>query len=370
MSTWHRWKAVGIAVALSTTLAAPAFAQGSVQNGPRYGADTTRASTPDSVAATPAVLFAPVTASGTLQVQFTGGDSTLRSTYRIRRAEIKVISDLGKRAQAVLMMDLAKSLAVNSTGTEASVAQSSRALQDAYLAVSVGGVQFDAGQQRLPLGYEGMLPSSVLETVDRALFESDRARGGGLGDVRDLGVAASGSLRRLDYKIGMFNGSGESMNDVDRNVAKALVGQVALRPSFLNGLRLGASGATSGAATADKPARDRLGLDLVFTRSLASFQTELMTGRDGTIARRGFYALGTVSPRSGLKFVARFDAWDPDIHSEATPEDVTERDLLAGITWLPTATRLKLHVAVVRKTYSNGITPATTQLLSQLQAAW
>ena len=368
MSKSPRLKVV-VAIALATTVAAPALAQGAAQNGARDGGDSTRAAKPDAPA-TPAVLFAPVTASGTLQVQLTGGDSSLRSTYRIRRAEIKVISDLGKRAQAVLMMDLAKSLAVNSTGTEASVAQSSRALQDAYLVVPIRGVQIDAGQQRLPLSYEGMLPSSVLETVDRALFQSDRARGGGLGDVRDLGVAASGSLRRLDYKIGMFNGSGESMNDVDRNVAKALVGRLALRPSFLEGLRLGASGATSGTATDDKPARDRLGLDLAFTRSVASFQTELMTGRDGTIARRGFYALGAVSPRSDLKFVARFDTWDPDIHSEATPGDVTERDLLAGVTWLPTTTRLKLHVAIVRKTYSNGITPSATQLLSQLQAAW
>jgi hypothetical protein len=47
-----------------------------------------------------------------------------------------------------------------------------------------------------------------------------------------------------------------------------------------------------------------------------------------------------------------------------------ERDFLAGVTWLPQATRLKLHVAVVRKTYTNGITPSTAQLLSQLQAAW
>jgi hypothetical protein len=369
MSRSKRWNAAAaIAFVLSTTVASPSFAQGSTQNGPRDGADSSRTSKPE--AAAPTALFAPVTASGTLQVQLTGGDSSLRSTYRIRRAEIKVISDLGNRAQAVLMMDLAKTLAVNSSGTEASVAQSSRALQDAYLVVPVHGVQLDAGQQRLPLGYEGMQPSSVLETVDRALFQSDRARGGGLGDVRDLGVAASGSLRRVDYKVGVFNGSGESMNDVDRNVAKALVGQVALRPSFLRGLRLGVSGATSGAATDDKPARDRLGLDVVLTRRLASIQAELMTGRDGSIARRGFYALGTISPRSGVKFVARFDTWDPDIHSEATAGDVTERDLLAGITWLPTATRLKLHVAVVRKTYSNDITPATTQLLSQLQAAW
>jgi hypothetical protein len=317
-----------------------------------------------------APTFAPSLVSGLLQVQLTGGDSLLRATYRIRRAELKLVTDLGRRAQAIVMIDGAKALSLNTSGTQPTVTQSTRVLQDAYITAPVRRVQIDAGQQRLPLGYEGGMGSSSLETIDRALFESDRARGGALGDVRDLGVAIRGTYRWLEYRAGAFNGSGESMNETDRNVAKAAVGQLALKPAFVRGLRLGASGATSGPATGDKPARDRVGADLVLTRTRAAVQAEFMTGRDGALQRQGGYVLASVVPRAGIKLVTRFDAFDPDIHREATGADVTQRDWLGGITWIPTATRLKLHAAVVHRTYTRGITPSVTQLLTQLQAAW
>jgi hypothetical protein len=310
--------------------------------------------------------FGNAAVSGVLQVQLTGGDSALRSTYRIRRAEVRVISDLGKHAQAVMMIDVAKTLTLRAD----TVSQATRVLQDAYLVVPVRRMQIEAGQQRLPLGYEGSMGSSNLETIDRALFESDRARGGGLGDVRDLGVAVRGSVRALDYKIGVFNGSGESMNETDRNVGKALVGQMSLEPSFLRGLRIGISGATSGAGTGDKPARDRFGADLVLKRGRTMLQSEVMTGRDDSTLRRGLYALGTYTFLPGMKLVGRFDTFDPDIRAEATPADVIERDYLAGLNWVPASTRLELHVAVVHKTYTNRIAPTATQLVSQLQATW
>jgi len=335
----------------------------------RQGAATTPAA-PAKSAAPAAPAFAPSSVAGLLQVQLTGGDSALRATYRIRRAEVKVTTDLGRRAQAVVMIDVAKSLSLSTSGATPSVSQSSRVLQDAYLVLPVRVTTIDAGQQRLPLGYEGGMGSSGLETIDRALFESDRARGGALGDVRDLGVAARGSVKRFDYKVGVFNGTGESMNETDRNVGKSVVGQVAVRPAFIKGLRVGASGATSGAAAGDNPVRDRLGADLVYASGPASLQAEVMTGKDGAVSRQGMYVLGGFKPHVAVKLVARFDAFDPNVDREGTPADVTERDYLAGVTWMPPATRLKLHLAVVHRTYSSRITPTNTQLLSQVQAAW
>ena len=311
----------------------------------------------------------PTSVSGLLQLQLTGGDSLLRATYRIRRAELKVTTDLGRGAQAIVMIDGAKALALTAAAQPA-VSQSTRMLQDAYISVPVAKLKIDAGQQRLPLGYEGAQGSSSLETIDRALFQSDRARGGSLGDVRDVGVAARGVFRALELRTGLFNGSGESMNETDRNVGKAAVGQLVFRPKQITGVRLGISGATSGTATGDKPVRDRAGADLVFVRKRASFAAEFMGGQDGAVQRRGGYALATVTPVATLKLVGRFDAFDPDIRGESTPATVTERDFVAGITWAPAGTRLKLHTAVVRKTFTAGISPSTTQLLTQLQAAW
>lgn len=312
---------------------------------------------------------APVV-TGLLQVLVSGGDGAQRSTYRIRRAEVKIVSDLGRKSQAVVMVDVAKALSLSTSGAETSVAQSSRVLQDAYISLPLPHVQIDGGQQRVPLGYEGSMSASGLETVERALMESSKSRGASFGDVRDLGLAARGSVKSVDYRAGLFNGTGETMNDVDKNVAKAGAALIGWRVPFVKGLRIGASGATSGAATGDKPARDRVGADIRYVRGIFTVQSEAMTGQDGILRRAGMYVLGAAGPTKTVKIVARFDAWDPDTKTEATAASVTERDYLAGATWLPAATRLKLQLAVVRKTYTHNLTPAATLLLTQLQASW
>ena len=48
----------------------------------------------------------------------------------------------------------------------------------------------------------------------------------------------------------------------------------------------------------------------------------------------------------------------------------TERDYLAGVTWMPAATRLKLQLVGVRKTYTRNIVPAATQAIITMQASW
>jgi hypothetical protein len=314
--------------------------------------------------------FQTTSVAGLLQVQLTGGDGTARSTYRIRRAELKLTSDLGRRAQGVVMVDVSKALSLSASGTETTVNQSTRVLQDALISVPLHRVQVDAGQQRVPLGLEGTTSAANLETIDRALMESSKARGASFGDVRDLGVAARGTWKQLDGRLGLFNGTGETMNDADKNAAKSGAAIIGWRPAFVQGLRVGASGATSGAATGDKPARDRVGVDVRYAHDWLTLQSEAMTGRDGSTTRRGMYALVGIAPIMSVKFVARFDGWDPDARKESTAADVTERDYLGGATWLPQATRLKLQIAVVRKTFTYSLAPSTTLLLTQLQASW
>jgi hypothetical protein len=201
-------------------------------------------------------------------------------------------------------------------------------------------------------------------------MEADRARGASFGDVRDLGVAVKSTWRWLDYKGGVYNGSGETMNEADRNVGKAVVAQLGVRPAVIKGLRIGASAASSGEASADKPTRDRMGVDFVYATSHALVQAEAMRGQDGVVRRQGTYALAAFIPAKSLKVLARFDMWDPDTRKEGAALDVTERDYMAGLTWLPPATRLKLQLNVVRKTYSNELLPAVTLAQTQLQASW
>ena len=327
---------------------------------------TLRALRAPAPAAVPAPSFG---VNGLSQVTFTGGDAT-RSTYRLRRIELKVTADLGDRAQAVLMVDAAKSLALSTSGAQTTVNQSSRMLQDAFVSIPVSRLTIDAGQERLPLGYEGSMGASGLETVERALMESEKARSASFGDVRDAGVSVKQTWSFVDYRVGLFNGSGETMNDVDKQVAKALVGAVAFHPGFLEGFRVGASGATSGSAAGDNPTRDRVGADVRFARGPVALQAEAMSGQDGATRRLGAYALATWAFHKQAKVVARVDSWDPDRAADNTAANVAEHDYLGGFTWLPAGTRLKLQLNVVRKTYVAGLVPSSTLVLSQLQASW
>jgi hypothetical protein len=322
---------------------------------------------PAKAATAPAVVAPTFTAGGLTQVTFTGGDA-VKSTYRLRRVELKVIADLGNRAQAVMMVDAAKALSLNTTAAQPSVSQSSRMLQDAFISMPLRKVTIEAGQQRLPLGYEGAMSASGLETVERALMESDKARSASMGDVRDAGIAIRRAWRAVDYRLGVFNGSGETMNDVDKQVGKAVVGQLAFHPVSLPGLRVGVSGATSGRGAGDNPTRDRLGADARLARGPVAIQLEAMMGQDGNAHRFGWYALSTYAPSKGFKVVSRIDVWDPDLATDVYPTTVGECDYLAGFTWLPGGTRLKLQLNVVHKTYTLG--PSSTLVLSQLQASW
>ena len=319
--------------------------------------------------AVPAIITPTFTANGLTQVMFAGGDA-MRSTYRLRRVEVKITADLGSRAQAILMVDAAKSLALNTSGSQPAVNQSSRILQDAFISMPVGRFTFDAGQQRLPLGYEGAMSSSGLETIDRALMESDKSRGAAFGDVRDAGVTMRRAWSAMDYRLGVFNGSGETMNDVDKQVGTAVIGQLGFHPSSMKWLRVGVSGATSGHGAADNPTRDRLGADVRLTRGPIALQVEGMMGQDGPVHRVGYYALATYALRPQFRLVTRFDVFDPDLATDVVPATISECDYVGGFTWLPAGTRLKLQVNVVRKTYSAGLAPSSTIVLSQLQASW
>jgi hypothetical protein len=273
------------------------------------------------------------------------------------------------------MMDLGKALSASSVATpsgslQTTVTQSSRALQDVFLSVQAHpSVRFDLGQQKLPFGLEGAQSSATLETVERALFASDRGRGGSFGDVRDIGISLRGRWTTVfDYTVGTFNGSGESQNDVDANTAKALVARVALRP--WTALQLGASGIYAGSTALDAPRRDRDGLDVRYRSGKLLVQAEGVAGHDGALSRHGLYVHTGYHVQPTLDLHTRFDAWDPDIAREADAASATERDYMAGFTWTMPGTALKAQTDVSRRTWSASLSPSRWQLLMNLQTTW
>lgn len=317
------------------------------------------------------------TLGGLLQAWFTAGGGA--STFRVRRAEIKLSGQITPQARWNLMVDLAKALTVNTTSTTVggtrvvtgeSVNQASRILQDASITVDLGhGVRLDAGQFKVPQSMEGLASAAALETVERALFVSDRARGG-TGDVRDIGVGIRGTLARaVDYQAGLFNGLGESVNATDVDRAKSAGVRATVRLPLPGLVQVGGSGALDLAARGDSAGRRRAGVELAATEGPVTLRSEVVALRDGTARRRGWYAHAGYRFTPRVQAVARVDAWDPDTRRESGAADARERDYLGGVNYYVVGNNLKVQANLVRKTFGAAV-PSRNVLLLNLQTAW
>ncbi|MEW6206779.1 MAG: porin [Acidobacteriota bacterium] len=314
--------------------------------------------------------------NGLAQVWFASGNEGFRDTFRLRRAQLRFSGELNPKLKWTVMLDAAKALSANDSFeggalSDVKIDQSSRILQEAFLTLDyIPRVHLDAGQFKVPLSLELLQQASALDTIERALFISDRSRGG-LGVARDIGLAMRGRLhRQVDYQLGLFNSSGEHQNDSDRNDQKALIGRVAFRPPFIKGLQVGASGAWGGGERPDRVRRDRAGGEVLFDRNGFKFKSELMAITDGDTHRLGYYAhVGyRITPR--LEPVFRFDSFDPNTGLETGQANVTERDYVAGLNYYINENKLKLQMNYLRKTFENGLLPSRNLVLVNLQTSW
>ena len=346
----------------------------------RRAADSTRAARDD--APTAATGLGDIRAGGLIQVWYAQGDGGFQSTFRIRRAELKLGGDVSPQARWAITIDPARLLSTSSTTvdvngvpvvTGTSVNQSSRILVDAYLGLRLPAqLELDVGQLKIPVGLEGGIQSpSALETVERALYTSDRARGGIYGDSRDIGVLLRGpAAHDVDYAVGFFNGVGESQNDTDRNRGKAVVARVAARMPFLPALSLGTSGAVTTVTRPDSVVRRRGGVEAKLTAGPVLVKSEYMAGRDGARRGEGWYAHIGYSPVPRLNLIVRHDVFDPDLGAETSPLDARERDWITGFTYDLPALNVRLQMNYLRKIFPTAIAPARNLLLTNLQAAW
>ncbi|HKX33235.1 MAG TPA: porin [Blastocatellia bacterium] len=319
--------------------------------------------------------------NGLLQGWYAAGDGGFRDTFRLRRAELKFSGEITPQIKWTLVTDLAKGLALNNLSTTAagqqvlngtSVNQASRVLQDAFITFDHSKrLKVDVGQFKVPLSQEGLQSPGKLDTVERALFLSDRARGGAYGDVRDVGVMIRGPLTSyLDYQVGLFNGAGENQNDVDKNDQKALAGRLIVRMPWVRGLQFGGSGVWGDGARHDRPRADRLGTEVLFARGAFMFKSELMSGKDGALSRRGYYTHFGYKLTPKVDAIFRFDTWDPDTRRERNNLDVTERDYLAGFNYYLLENFAKLQFNYARKTFNHGLTPSRHLVLINFQTSW
>jgi len=187
-------------------------------------------------------------------------------------------------------------------------------------------LKFQAGQFKVPIGYESLVGDSQLDFIDRS--QVVEALAGRSKDVignqvgRDLGIQVSGSFARIndrylfDYTFGVFNGAGYNAT-TDNNNHKDLAARLCIHP--IKGLDLGGSlyeGEDIPTATTKVPnpvtqARNRYGFDGRYVTGPFSVTAEYLHGTDASVHRDGWYAQAGYFVLPQVQLVAKYDTYDP-----------------------------------------------------------
>jgi hypothetical protein len=325
--------------------------------------------------------LSPVDIHGFVQVYYRDGDPTTPDGFRLRKADIKLSGLLSPHLSWRVVVDAAKALSLNATDAKGadsnvlaavSIDQKSRILLDAALTYTVNkDLNFDVGQQNLPLSEEGWISLSQLETIERSMFIVDKTRAEGLGFVFDVGASANGMLGNvLEYHTGVFNEPGDDQGTTDSNDQKAFMGRFVVHPPFLPKLQFGGSGTYEGGPALQH--RERGGGEAQYKDDFFTVRAEAMGARDGLLHRFGWYGLGAVRPATHLQFVARYDSWDRDLSAETTFNNSYERQELVGGSYvLDGSAASKLAINLVRQSFPGISTVrAATFVLIAFQGSW
>jgi len=176
-------------------------------------------------------------------------------------------------------------------------------------------LRLTAGQFKIPFSAESLISDNFNTAIARARAVNGLVPGRDTGvQGRDLGVQLAGSLYHgkrpfLDYAAGVFRG--QTLVEAPTAHYPATAGRVMLHP--LPELTMGADWYGSFSAPPKKEKR-REEVEGGYDRGRVHLRAEQIWARDGTLERRGGYALGSwrLSPR--WEPLARADWLTTDIH--------------------------------------------------------
>ena len=170
-------------------------------------------------------------------------------TFRLRRAEIRLTApSITPRISGTVMLDPAKITSLRGNSSTGAIRERDNILQEIQISyllskTASGSNTIDVGQFKIPIGYESLQSSGALGTIERALIFTQRdGFDGGYGDVRDTGIQLRGTLKQLEYRLGVFNGIGDRQNGLSLRDNKAVLARVSYRPTQIKGLEFGVSG--------------------------------------------------------------------------------------------------------------------------------
>ena len=342
-----------------------------------------------------------VTLSGLLQVQGLGyisedertGGRNGNDTIRLRRGELRLTApNITDRVSGTVMFDPAKSVSGTTNianNQNINIRARDNVLQEIAVTYQLGKLGdkanntfIDIGQFKIPIGYESLVSSSSLQTVERALLFTQRDPfDGGYGDVRDSGVQLRGLIsNQLDYRVGVFNGLGELQNTTAVSDQKALIGRLAYSPTGVPGLQVGISGATARNATPSSNGtridRDIFNLFAAYKRDKVTFQSEYLTGKQqlqGAATNseiQGYYASIGYLFTPKVEGVLRYDSLD----TNRNVNNAEVKDITLGLNYYIKGNNAKIQANIVRRNSDQGAPAALrndrTELRTNFQVAF
>jgi phosphate-selective porin len=253
--------------------------------------------------------------AGYTQVRYQALDETGKiDGFDIRRARLDVKGNISPYWAYRVQFDLA----------------GSPKLIDAYAELKLNDYfNFTIGQAKIPLSLENLTSSNKLELIDRSqAVEALVARGkdvGGNQNGRDLGIQLGGTIVKvkdrpvLDYRLGIYNGSG--INTTDNNEKKDFATRLIVHPvagldigaALYNGSRYIAEVKTGTVVTtpAKNADRNRYGFDLNYDLKNLAIRGEYLHGTDDQTDREGYYIQGGYYfLQKKLQLIAKYDFYD------------------------------------------------------------
>ena len=208
-------------------------------------------------------------------------------------------------------------------------------LIDAYGELKLADyITLTGGQFKIPFSMENLTSSNKLEMIDRSqVVEALVARSKdviGNQNGRDIGIQAGGTLLKvkdmpaIEYRIGIFNGSGINVADTANN-EKDVTGRLIFTPvkglSFGGGFYKGLDKAIKPDVPGKSQTRNRIGAEFSYVLSQFSLKGEYIAGKDGKTKRSGWYVqAGYFVIPQRLQVLGKYDIYDPNT---STPNNIS-----------------------------------------------
>ncbi|WP_455590687.1 porin [Bacteroides sp.] len=143
----------------------------------------------------------------------------------------------------------------------------------------------------------------------------------GVTSGRDIGMMVYGDLfhKLLTYKLAVMNGQG--LNIKDQNNQKDVIGNLMVNPtkwlsiggSFVKGTGHAiADSEITGIKAGENYRKNRWSIGGVVTTTPFSLRSEYLSGKDGNVRSKGFYATGCVRLLPKFDLIASYDYFNPN----------------------------------------------------------